>query len=155
MNASIFDIPLQSLNGADTTLATAGLAPGDVVARLAALGVNEADVAYEVCGDPAAVPVATRVLRIGGGLLIAGLVTPSSNFTLDGNDVTRRLLTVRGIHNYRPEHLGRGLSFLEQTRDDYPYAALIGEAYPLREINRAFDAARTGRHALVAVRCSD
>lgn len=141
--------------GADAVLATQNVAPSDVTAWIARESGGEVDAAYEVCGDPLAVTIATRTLRVGGRLLIAGLVTPASNFTLDGNDITRRTLTIRGIHNYRPEHLGRGLAFLEETRERYPYRNLIGSIYPLADINAAFDAARSGRHVRVAVRCAE
>jgi len=68
--------------------------------------------ALEVRGSPDAVTQAVRVLRIGGRYLIAGLVTPGSDLALDGNLLTRHCLTVKGIHNYHPDHLAASGEFI-------------------------------------------
>ncbi len=111
-----------------------------------------ADVAIEVCGARDAVRQAVDVLRIGARYLIAGLVTPGSTLDVDGNLITRKCLTIRGIHNYRPEHLGQALRFLERNHRKYPYADLVKVTYPLAEINEAVKAADTGAHIRVGVR---
>jgi len=111
-----------------------------------------ADVAFEVCGQSSAVALAVQSLRIGGRYLIAGLVTPGSEFELLGNTVTRRCLTIKGIHNYAPEHLGKAIRFLESCWQKYPYDQIIGSTFPLEKINDAVAEAATGRHIRVAVR---
>lgn len=111
-----------------------------------------ADVAFEVCGHAEAVDLATLVLRTGGRYLIAGLVSPDQEFTLDGNQVTRKCLTIKGIHNYRPEHLAEALGFLARCADKYPYAEIVGATFPLGRINDAVAAAATGENIRVAVR---
>lgn len=109
------------------------------------------DVAFEVCGNRAAVVQALEVLRIGGRYLVAGLVSPGNDLGIDGNLLTRKCLTVTGIHNYRPDHLLRGLCFLEQNHLKYPFASLVSESFPLAEINQAVGVAATGKHVRVAV----
>ena len=109
------------------------------------------DVAFEVCGAKEAVVQGVEALRIGGRYLIAGLVTPGSMLGLDGNQVTRKCLTIKGVHNYRPEHLGTALQFLAKCSERYPYADLVGETFPLSRINDAIDAAASGRYLRVAV----
>lgn len=111
-----------------------------------------ADVAIEVCGVKDAVRQAVEVLRIGARYLIAGLVTPGSVLDVDGNVITRKCLTIRGIHNYRPEHLGQALRFLERNHRKYPYADLVKATYPLAEINEAVKVADTGAHIRVGIR---
>ena len=109
------------------------------------------DVAFEVCGNRAAVKQATEVLRIGGRYLIAGLVSPGNDLGIDGNLLTRKCLTVTGIHNYRPDHLLRGLCFLEQNAQKYPFADLVSASFSLDDINQAVKVAATGEHVRVAV----
>lgn len=111
-----------------------------------------ADVAVEVCGVKDAVRQAVEVLRIGARYLIAGLVTPGSTVDVDGNMITRKCLTIRGIHNYRPEHLGQALRFLERHHRKYPYADLVGVTYPLAEIDEAVRVADAGAHIRVGIR---
>lgn len=112
-----------------------------------------ADVAFEVCGAPSAAAAAMAALRIGGRLLVAGLVTPGSTFTVDGNELTRKLLTLRGIHNYHPRHLGEALAFLAKTAGKYPYEDLVSPTVPLAEIAHALERAETNPAARVGVRC--
>ena len=45
-------------------------------------------------------------LRIGGTLILAGTVLPTPSIALDPEAVVRRLLTIRGVHNYAPRDLG-------------------------------------------------
>jgi len=130
--------------------------PADPAAALTCLhdatGGRGIDVAFEVCGVPSAVPFAIERLRTGGRYLVAGLVTPDSRFELDGNALTRKCLTLRGIHNYRPEHLGQALDFLAEHAANYPYTEIIGATFPLEKINEALHAAAQGHHIRVAVK---
>ncbi len=114
-------------------------------------GGRGADVAFEVCGARQAVLEAVDALRIGGRYLIAGLVTPGSDLGLDGNQLTRKCLTLKGIHNYHPRHLGQALQFLQQHAARYPYAELVGAAFPLERINEAVQAAASGAFVRVAI----
>ena len=110
------------------------------------------DVAFEVCGVKGAVSQAAEALRIGGRYLIAVLVTPSSNLEIDGNQLTRKYLTVQGIHNYNPKHLGMALKFLEKYSQEYPYDELAGKVLSLSRINEAVESASTGRYIRIGVR---
>ncbi|MGD9126311.1 MAG: zinc-binding dehydrogenase [Planctomycetia bacterium] len=116
-------------------------------------GGHGVDVAFEVCGNQKVIAQAIEALRIGGRYLIAGLVMPGNNLDFDANILTRKCLTVTGIHNYRPDHLLRGLCFLEQHARKYPFADLVSASFSLDEINQAIETAATGEHVRVAVRC--
>lgn len=139
--------------GADCCWNVAGAAEGETARRvLDGTDGHGADVAFEVCGAREAVAEAVRALRTGGRYLVAGLVTPGSNLGLDGNQLTRKCLTLQGIHNYHPRHLGKALRFLQQHAARYPFAELVGAVFPLERINEAIEAAASGRYVRVAVR---
>ena len=139
--------------GANACLDLADSADAEVLSSIAdAPAGRGVDVAFEVCGVADAVGPAVRALRTGGRYLIAGLVSPGQQFTLDGNQLTRKCLTIKGIHNYRPEHLGRALEFLQRCADEYPYADIVGATFPLSQINQAVAEAAAGKHIRVAVR---
>jgi len=140
--------------GADTVF-TQSPEP-DAVARWArdTCGGEGVDVAFEVCGDPRAVTASMEALRIGGRLLVAGLVSPNRCFSVDGNTLTRKCLTLRGIHNYHPAHLGKGLDFLAATAGKYPYRDLVTPILDLDDIQRAVELAQTGASARVGLQCS-
>lgn len=111
------------------------------------------DVAFEICGVKSAVAQAVDALRIGGRYLIAGLVTPGSDLGIDGNQLTRKYLTIKGIHNYRPEHLGKAIKFLESYSGKYPYAKLVSKTFKLSEINDALNLAALGQHIRIGLIC--
>jgi alcohol dehydrogenase len=109
------------------------------------------DVAFEVCGDPTVVNQAIDALRIGGRYLLAGMVTPGNDLIIDGNLVTRRCLTIKGIHNYRFDHLGRAVKFLEKANNKVLFKELVGRIFPLEQINEAYQTARSGEYIRVAI----
>lgn len=121
-------------------------------AILSRVGKHGVDVAFEVCGAAEAIDLAVRTLRTGGRYLIAGLVSPGSDLGLDGNQLTRKYLTLKGIHNYHPKHLGKALRFLEENARRYPYARLVGARFALADVNEAIRVAATGEFVRVAVR---
>ena len=124
-------------------------------AILGLTGGHGVDLALEVCGSAQAVGQGVRALRIGGRYLIAGLVSPGSDLGLDGNQLTRKCLTLKGIHNYRPEHLGKALRFLEEHAGHYPYAELVGMTFSLDQINQAVEAAASAKFIRVGVMGSE
>ena len=139
--------------GADLCLNPAELGPDDTVSRIRSdAGGHGVDVAFEVCGSSDAVGQGIEALRIGGRYLIAGLVTPGSELGVDGNQLTRKCLTMMGIHNYGPRHLGSALKFLAGCMNKYPYRDLVGATFPLAEINEAVSEADSGRHIRVAIK---
>ncbi|HUT25727.1 MAG TPA: hypothetical protein VM492_15425 [Sumerlaeia bacterium] len=82
-------------------------------------------------------------------------MTPGTDLGIEGNQLTRKCLTLKGVHNYRPEHLGRALRFLEERADEYPYVELVGETFLLAEIEKAVAAAASGQRVRVAIRPGD
>ena len=97
-----------------------------------------ADVAIEVCGVAAAVPAGLRMLRMGGRYTIGGLVNPGSTFTIDGNEISRRWITLRGIHNYHPRHLIEALDFVMTNRDRFPFSKIVDSKFSLDQMDEAF-----------------
>jgi len=128
--------------GADLTLDLSALEEKDLVERVRAeCRPDGADVVIEVSGNPGAVATGIPMLRCGGRYIIAGLVNPGSYFTLDGNDLVRKLITIKGVHNYHPRHLVQALDFVMSHRHQYPFADLVDGIFPLELINEAFSQA--------------
>jgi putative phosphonate catabolism associated alcohol dehydrogenase len=133
--------------GADMTLT---LDDDPLAAILAATDGHGVDVAFEVCGATEALRFGIDAFRLGGRYLLAGLVTPAP-FDADVNLILRKCLTIRGIHNYRPEDLAGAVAFLKSHARDYPFADLIAHVFPLSEINDAIALAEQGDDIRVAI----
>ena len=135
--------------GASETVDVTGLSPEATAAKL---GGDRFDSVVEVCGAASAVRPGVRTLRLGGRYVIVGLVCAGSEFTLDGNDITRKYLTIKGVHNYAPRHLLQAIQFLDETRSRFPYENLISRVVPLADISAAFAAAERPGSLRVAVK---
>jgi len=114
-----------------------------------AAGGHGVDVAFEVCGVKEVVSQAIDVLRVGGRYLLT-MVTPTT-LEMDINRITRNYLTIKGIHNYNPRHLGEALSFLKDNVHKYPYAEIVGQSFPLSEIEQAIKLAMSGKYIRVGI----
>ncbi len=119
--------------------------PSDLLSRLHDLTRGRgADVTLEFSGSSTAVAGAFAATRTGGVSVIAGTITPGGSVAIDPNDLVRRMLTLRGLHNYAPEDLVTAVEFLADSGDRFPFASLAGGAFALDDIERAFESA-TGR----------
>ncbi|GAA5120202.1 zinc-binding dehydrogenase [Luteolibacter yonseiensis] len=110
-----------------------------------------ADVTLEFSGSAAAVSGAIAATRTGGVSVIAGTTTPGGKIELDPNDLVRRMLTIRGLHNYRPENLVTAIDFLIEASGTVPFGLLQGDRFELRNIENAFasSSSRSGRRTAV------
>jgi D-arabinose 1-dehydrogenase-like Zn-dependent alcohol dehydrogenase len=95
---------------------------------------------------------ALGLARTGGRVVLVGAVSPTRPLAVDAEAVVRRLLSIRGLHNYVPADLVQAVDFLAQAESIYPLAELIGPQYPLAEADRAFEEAISGRSLRVGVR---
>jgi threonine dehydrogenase-like Zn-dependent dehydrogenase len=105
------------------------------------------DVVIEVCGVAAALRDGLSLLRVGGRYVVAGLVTPGSEVTLDADVVVRRWITIRGVHNYHPRHLVQALDFVAGARSRFPFRHLVQARFALPDVGAAF--ARAAERSVV------
>lgn len=82
-------------------------------------------------------------------IVLVGSVFPAPPVPVSAEEVVRRLLTVTGVHNYRPEHLLRAVAFLHGA-DHALFAGLVGEPTSLRQLPEALSVPTAA--ARVAVR---
>lgn len=109
------------------------------------------DTVIEVCGVPDAVTLGLDIVRIGGTYVIAGLVSPGAQVTIDANRIVRKMLTLRGIHNYHPRHLMEALDFVVTNRARYPFSELVDGLYPLDQVTQAMADAASQRVLRAAI----
>ncbi|MDR3621395.1 MAG: zinc-binding dehydrogenase [Paludisphaera borealis] len=88
------------------------------------------DVAFELTGAPDAIEAALPLVRVGGVLILIGSVCPTRAVPVVPEQIVRRCLTVRGIHNYRPRDLEAALDFLGSA-SSFPFDSLVSEWQPL------------------------
>ncbi|MFZ4536124.1 zinc-binding dehydrogenase [Propionivibrio sp.] len=110
-----------------------------------------ADVVIEVCGVPEVIPLGIEMLRVGGTYVLAGVVNPDALVTIDANLLLRKLLTLRGVHNYHPRNLIEALDFVVANRRRFPFHDLVDGKYPLDRVNEAMADAAARRVLRAAI----
>ncbi len=111
-----------------------------------------ADVVLELAGVAASVQVAFERVRTGGTVVLAGTVAPVGTIPFDPEQVIRRMLTIRGVHNYHPRDLKAALDFLAGPGATYPFDSLVAAEYPLDQVEEAFHFAHSHPGLRVAVK---
>ncbi len=110
-----------------------------------------ADIALEFAGASNAVETCLASVRIGGCVLLAGSVFPTKEISVSPEQIVRRMLTVRGLHNYLPEDLDHALSFLRRVRCRFPFGELVSKTFSMDNAQQAFEYANVHQPVRVAV----
>jgi putative phosphonate catabolism associated alcohol dehydrogenase len=109
------------------------------------------DAVIEVCGVADAVTLGLDIVRVGGTYVIAGLVSPGAHVTIDANRIVRKMLNLRGVHNYHPRHLVEALDFVVANKMRYPFFELVDAQYSLDQVTQAMADASSRRVLRAAI----
>ncbi|MEE3235599.1 MAG: zinc-binding dehydrogenase [Candidatus Latescibacterota bacterium] len=113
---------------------------------------NGVDLAIEVTGAPQILGEGVSALRVGGHYVFVGMVHPDSMLPITGEQIIRKCLRIRGVHNYGPQHLETAIKFLQQTQHYYPYEDLVRPPLSLTELPTAIKIAESKQFFRVAVK---
>jgi threonine dehydrogenase-like Zn-dependent dehydrogenase len=80
-------------------------------------------------------------LNIGGTSIWVGAVYTQPPVMINAEKIVRNLLTIKGLHNYRPEDLATAVRFVAENYRRYPFEKLVSTEFPLRELDQAFQLA--------------
>jgi alcohol dehydrogenase len=101
-----------------------------------------ADVVLELAGSAASVQTGLALVRVGGTMVLAGAVAPCGPLAIDPETIVRRMMTLRGVHNYHPRDLAAAVEFLNDNRRRFPFDELVSNSYPLARADEAFQSAQ-------------
>ena len=79
-----------------------------------------------------------RSARTGGQLSLVGSVIPAGRIEVDPYEVVRRSLVIKGVHNYRPDHLASALRLGEDKAHHESLRRGVSKPVPLTLVDRAF-----------------
>jgi putative phosphonate catabolism associated alcohol dehydrogenase len=121
----------------------AGDSPLALLAAFARSGARGAapTVALELSGAASAARSLFAAIDVGGVLVLVGSLSSGPDLPIDPEQLVRRLLTVRGVHNYAPRHLEQAVRFLAATWSRYPFAEQVGLTFSLSSVDEALGAA--------------
>jgi alcohol dehydrogenase len=98
------------------------------------------DVLIELTGSPDAFEQAYPMVRLGGTIVLVGSTYPARPVSIDLEQVVRRCLTIRGVHNYAPRHLQAAIEFLDE-HPEFPFSSVVG---PWQSLDRVAEAVAAG-----------
>ena len=142
------------LFGADETVLTpAGDTPWP--APPASAAGRDFDVVLEFSGVPQAMEATLDWLTIGGTAVWVGATFPQRSSHINAEQVIRRLLTIKGLHNYHQHDLLAAVAFIEDHHRAYPFHRLIRDRFTLLQVNEAFAYALASGAYRVGIRMAE
>lgn len=100
---------------------------------------DPAHVVLEFSGVTAAMEWTLNLLGIGGTAVWVGATHPQEKVQLDAQSLVRRLLILKGLHNYNRQDLIKAVQFFEQHHAEFPFESLVYDGFSLEQVNEAFD----------------
>lgn len=110
------------------------------------------DAVFEVAGIKQLVPQGLKLLRPGGDYILVGLVHPDSDLGITAEQIIRKCIHIKGVHNYAPWHLDESISFLERNQGIFPFEDLVSPPHELKDIAEAFNEAQKQKWMRVSVK---
>lgn len=114
---------------------------------------NVCDIVIECSGVNRAMTETLNALSIGGTAVWVGAVFPQPALSITAEQIVRRLLTIRGLHNYNEQDFLYAADFLTENHARFPFSELIEEEFPLSQVNEAFDFAVAKNVFRVGIKC--
>lgn len=97
-----------------------------------------ADVSIDYSGVPSAMEATVADLVVGGTAVWVGGVAPKGNVSLNPETVVRRLLSIKGLHNYNAADFREAVEFISAHHAHYPFSDLVYDGFSLEQAEDAF-----------------
>ncbi|WP_257669038.1 zinc-binding dehydrogenase [Parapedobacter tibetensis] len=113
------------------------------------------DVVFDMSGSPDAMEMGLDTLSTGGIAIWVGAVFNARKLQVDAESIIRRLVTIKGLHNYNYDDLQHALNFLLRNFNNYPFDGIVEKEFPLSEAQQAFDYALDNKPLRVGIKIGE
>ena len=96
------------------------------------------DVVLEFSGIPEAMKSTLELLDIGGTAVWIGATFPQPDIAINGEKMIRRVLTIRGLHNYNQSDLVAAVDFMESSFNEFDFDSLVHGGFSLEQTSEAY-----------------
>lgn len=115
-------------------------------------GGDDVDVIFEMTGATQAINLAFNIAGVGAEIILVGSVFPTNNISVNPEQIVRKLLKIKGVHNYTPDDLATAILFITEVHSKYPFNLLFEEkVYTLETLDKAVENAKTSVLHRVAI----
>jgi alcohol dehydrogenase len=112
----------------------------------------QADIVFDMTGNVQAMQTGLDSLAIGGCAIWIGAVYPGKPVEVDAQKVVRKLLQIRGLHNYNYDDFVNATLFIENNYLKYPFEDLIEKEYTMDKVEEAFAFAHEKKPVRVGIK---
>lgn len=99
----------------------------------------DVDVAFDMSGSADAMEQGLHSLAIGGTAVWVGAVFNTRKVQIDAESVVRRLIKIKGLHNYNFEDFVSAVNFINNNFNSFPFEQVVAKEYSLANTNDAFE----------------
>ncbi len=96
------------------------------------------DVAFDMSGSADAMENGLASLATGGTAIWIGAVFNTRKVQVDAESVVRRLITIKGLHNYNFEDFVYAVDFINRNHQVFPFEKVVSKEFSLLATNEAF-----------------
>lgn len=96
------------------------------------------DAIIDMSGSIEAIKIGLQFSAIGAQHIWIGAVTPTENIEINPEVMIRRLLSIKGMHNYNYEDFINAVNFFEDHFAHYPFDTFIEKEFALQDTEQAF-----------------
>lgn len=96
------------------------------------------DVAFDMSGSPDAMEAGLKALGIGGIAVWIGAVFHTRGVSVDPETVIRKLITIKGLHNYNFDDFVYAVNFITANHHIYPFNSVVAKEFSLLDAEEAF-----------------
>ncbi len=96
------------------------------------------DVVLEFSGIPEAMKSTLELLDIGGTAVWIGATFPQPDIAINGEKMIRRVLTIKGLHNYNQSDLVSAVTFMESSFRQFDFDSLVHGGFSLDQTAEAY-----------------
>lgn len=109
------------------------------------------DVAFDMSGSPDAMEQGISALAIGGTAVWIGAVFNTRKVQIDAESIIRRLITIKGLHNYNFKDFVAAVDFISKNHQAFPFHEVVSKTFSLSDTNEAFQYAVTHKPLRVGI----
>ncbi len=100
---------------------------------------SDIDRFIDMSGAPHAMEAGIAQLGINGVAVFIGAVFKQRKLEIDAEQMIRRILTIKGLHNYNYEDFSVAVNFIVNNWQKYPFLQLVEKEFALHQANEAFN----------------
>jgi len=112
----------------------------------------EADLVFDMTGHPDAMKAGIDSLALGGTAIWIGAAYPAKPVPVDAQKIVRKILTIKGLHNYNYQDFEYATAFIEHNYLKYPFETLVEKEFNLEQTEEAFKYASEHKPVRVGIK---